>query len=329
MDRLLWCGKRVARKQGWLGAGGRVPRRFERGESGRPGFVGGWVGCMLALALTLPASGQPTFTGERPEGEGRVKRVERVVGRQDTTHATYPWQVAVINRGESGSETLCGGSLIAAEWVLTAAHCVTQYSTTRLWPRQRFEIRHETDNWRDRDGATRRGVAEIHMHPQYDGDATHGNDIALLRLSLPMDSKRSYGGLLVEQSGASAFVFSGACAVVTGWGLTREGDSSSSPNQLQAANLAILDQRECRQAYGAGKISDGEVCAGVPGGGLEACQGDGGGPLVVEGLAGKRRPYVLAGVVSWGEGCGRAGKPGVYARVSHYMPWILRIVGGG
>ena len=303
-------------------AGGRVPRRFERGGQGRRGLVLGWVGCMLGLALTLPAGGQPTFTCELP---GQGVRVERVLGGRGVTHEMFPWQVAVLNRVSPGRVVLCGGSLIEREWVLTAAHCVTRGASATLWPRQQFEVRHGATNWRESDEATASGVAEIHMHPGYDGDVTRGNDIALLRLSRPIEDTRY--AVLPKEDAAAQFVIPGACSVVTGWGHTREGDDSSGADQLQAASLAILDQRECRQAYGASRISAGEVCAGLPGGGRDSCQGDSGGPLVVEGLGPGH--HVLAGVVSWGEGCGRAGKPGVYARVAHYMPWIRRVTGGG
>ncbi len=315
MDRQRRRGKRRA---SWKRiTGGQAS--FRRGG---PGCVGGWL---LALVTVLPASGQQTFTCEVPKGPER-KFVQRVIGGQDAAHETYPWQVVVINRVQPDRVFLCGGSLVGAEWVLTAAHCVLDSSTKRLWPRDQFEIRHGTTYWREAAGATVREVAEIHMHPGYDGNVTHGNDIALLHLSRPIDSKQSYAGLLLKPSDAPKLVFAGACAVVTGWGRTRDGDSSSVAKRLQAASLAITAQRECRQAYGASRISAGEVCAGLPGGGRDSCQGDSGGPLVVEGLG--TGQYVLAGVVSWGAGCGQAGKPGVYARVSHYMPWILRTVGG-
>ena len=327
MGRQRWCARRLApwRWAEWKQNGaqrestGSLPRsEFGRSRSLR--FVYRWVGVVHALVLALSAIGQTTFLCDLPDGE----RVARVVGGQATTHETYPWQVALLGRTAPNRVSLCGGSLIAADWVLTAAHCVTEKGSPQSRPVDGFEIRHGTSFWKERDGAARRGVAEIHTHPEWDGHVANGNDIARLRLSRPINSEKSHA-TLVSQSGAPAFVFPGACAAVTGWGRTREDDSGSIATQLQVASLAVLDQRECRQAYG-DKISEGEICAGYPGGGRDTCQGDTGGPLVVEGLG--KEHYVLAGVTSWGAGCGQADKPGVYARVSQYMPWIRRTVGG-
>ncbi len=312
--------------------------RLEDGDLGWTEFARGWVTVALALVSALSASGQGEFTCEALTAEGR-RTVARVLLGKDAKHESYPWQVAMIWRYtedevRNGKEPFqfCGGSLIHKGWVLTAAHCVMErarYGLARL-PVDRIEIRHGTDVWKDSGEATVRGVAEIHVHPEYDGHPQHGSDIALLRLSRPIEnSRKSYASLLVKPSQASKFVFPGACAVVTGWGYTREGDKSSGAEHLQAASVPIMDQRACRQDYSyreTARISDGEVCAGLPGGGRDACKGDSGGPLVVEGLG--RGHYVLAGVVSWGDGCGQAGKPGVYARVSYHMPWILRTVAG-
>ena len=308
--------------------------RSAPGRSASLRFVHRWEGVALALVSALSASGQTTFSCELPDGG----RVSRIVEGRDATHETYPWQVALLGRtAPNRVSLLCGGSLIAADWVLTAAHCVTEKGSPQSRPVNGFEIRHGTTFWKERDGAARRGVAEIHTHPEWDGYVANGNDLALLRLSSPIDSEKSYASLLVSQSGASAFVFPGACAIVTGWGMTEARDSSSLSDQMQAANLLIIGSRECKQVWEArppdpGKppftISDGEICAGLPGGvrGPDTCRGDSGGPLVVEGL--RKGHYVLAGATSYGAvDCGN-GDPGVYARVSHYMPWIRRTVAG-
>lgn len=99
---------------------------------------------------------------------------------------------------------------------------------------------------------------------------------------------------------------------VTGWGLTKEGGSSSAI--LTVVTVPLISNEDCNKAYN-GIVSDDMLCAGLPKGGRDACNGDSGSPLTVDG--------VQLGVVSWGKGCARPGFPGVYARVAYFTDWIL------
>ena len=276
---------------------------------------------MLAAA---PAAGAQqrgdTFDCRLPDG----RSVARVVGGRDVRHEQFPWQVVVSVRYKSG-RTLCGGSLIGAEWVLTAAHCVDSSKSpgVQLAPVAAVRVLHgASDRHRPEPSAARRGASGVYVHPEYDGDVNHGNDIALLRLSAPIANARaSYANLLPTAEAARRFVVAGACAVVTGYGRTQEDGSAS--RTLRAAALPIVSRRACREAYGS-SISAGEVCAGWSAGGRGICQGDSGGPLVVEGLGAGQ--YLLAGVVSASAGCAQPRRYGVFARVSHYMPWVLQTI---
>jgi trypsin len=108
----------------------------------------------------------------------------------------------------------------------------------------------------------------------------------------------------------------GTNVVVTGWGRTSEGGSSSTT--LRQVTVQIINQSTCNSAYSAhGGVSSNMICAGVPGGGRDACQGDSGGPLITT------NPRSLVGIVSWGVGCARPQFPGVYARVSSVCNWII------
>ena len=83
--------------------------------------------------------------------------------------------------------------------------------------------------------------------------------------------------------------------------------------------MTSLTRSECRsQGYASSQITDSMMCAADPG--KDACQGDSGGPLM--GVEPSTNRIYLAGVVSWGVGCGREDLPGVYAKVSNYVPWI-------
>lgn len=92
-------------------------------------------------------------------------------------------------------------------------------------------------------------------------------------------------------------------------------------DHLMKVGVPITTDEECSTAYGESYKPEGMVCAGVPEGGKDSCQGDSGGPMVVENK--------LVGVVSWGEGCARPGKPGVYARVGGFHAELSEQLGGG
>ena len=111
---------------------------------------------------------------------------------------------------------------------------------------------------------------------------------------------------------------------VTGWGATAEGGTISS--RLMKASVPYVRNKACNsnQAY-RGRIRRGMMCAGRTDGGVDACQGDSGGPLVWRSGS---RP-ILVGIVSFGEGCARKLKYGVYTRVSHYRDWIEKTIAAG
>ena len=92
----------------------------------------------------------------------------------------------------------------------------------------------------------------------------------------------------------------------------------SATNNLQYVRVPAITNAQCNSAYG-GSITDTMICAGYPGvGGKDACQGDSGGPFVCN----DNGNAVIAGVVSWGNGCALADYPGVYARTTSALSWI-------
>lgn len=86
---------------------------------------------------------------------------------------------------------------------------------------------------------------------------------------------------------------------------------------MQSVEIPIVDRNECNEDY-EGDITPDMICAGVPEGGKDSCQGDSGGPVVLNGN--------LVGIVSWGDGCARAGYPGVYTNVAYFLDWINQTV---
>ncbi|KAI9580964.1 hypothetical protein GQX74_011106 [Glossina fuscipes] len=157
------------------------------------------------------------------------------------------------------------------------------------------------------DGVVSR-VEKIIFHENFDVQ-TMANDIALIFLSTPLPINNVTIATLLLASEELAL---GSPVTVIGWGFTSASGSTS--RKLRKADLKISDPVECSSAYGIGSIQANMLCAGVLGGGKDACNHDSGGPLV----SGNK----LAGVVSWNRGCGRPGYPGVYANVAYLHNWL-------
>jgi secreted trypsin-like serine protease len=235
----------------------------------------------------------------------------RVVGGTRTTISEHPWQVALIRAAtaEPRRDQFCGGALIAPDVVVTAAHCVDN-PTVRL-DAGRLDVVAGTTTYQT--GGERLDVMSIFVHPQWNS-TTMDNDIAVLKLN-----GRSRLGRPVALS--TQTVQPGAQVTVTGWGATAEGASGS--RNLLMASFPVVDTATCNQPESyAGSITDRMMCAGTRDGGIDSCQGDSGGPLTLG--TGPNAP--LVGVVSWGEGCARRLKYGVYARLSALGPWVQSLL---
>jgi len=227
----------------------------------------------------------------------------RIVGGTKTDIKDHLWQVAVKIKRNDGTY-LCGGSIVAQKWVLTAAHCFGESpESSDAWAKAGATDYQATGVWT--------GVERIVVHEQYDAD-THENDLALIKLKSPPNGK------VIPLAAESLTIPVGQPLEVTGWGATREGADAS--NDLPLGKVPYADTAECNApAVYNGKITDRMMCAGFKEGGVDSCQGDSGGPLVWR--TADDVP-ILVRVVSYGEGCARRLKYGVYTRVSAYRAWI-------
>jgi secreted trypsin-like serine protease len=230
----------------------------------------------------------------------------RIVGGERADIRQHPWQVALDIKLD-GQTHLCGGSIIADRWVLTAAHC--------------FKRSTKPGDVRANAGATNyvmegawSDVERVVINEGYD-PRTHEHDIALVRL------RRSLPGKVIPLATTGHKLSPGQPLEVTGWGATSEGGDAS--RALMKASVPYVDNAVCNEpaAY-KGVIKAGMMCAGDRDGGIDSCQGDSGGPLVWRTSQGP----TLVGVVSWGEGCARKLKYGVYSRVTSYTDWISNII---
>jgi secreted trypsin-like serine protease len=174
-------------------------------------------------------------------------------------------------------------------------------------------------------------AAQIVIHPNYDPRPERGtrggNDIALVRLSRPVDLPT----LPLVQPDQTNLTAPGTLATVLGWGATfprtpdGEPEPRGFPRALRQAEVPIVSNKVCNepQSYD-GTILDTMLCAGFPLGGVDACQADSGGPLLVPSGAG----FALAGIVSFGRGCAQPNFYGVYTRVSSFVGFVESVIGG-
>ncbi|XP_027257194.2 transmembrane protease serine 7 isoform X1 [Cricetulus griseus] len=237
--------------------------------------------------------------------------LHRIVGGYDSQEGTWPWQVSLHFVGSA----YCGASVISREWLLSAAHC---FHGNRL---------SDPTPWTAHLGMYVQGnakfvspVRRIVVHEYYNSQ-TFDYDIALLQLSIawPETLKQLIQPICIPPAGQK--VRGGEKCWVTGWGRRHETDKKGSP-VLQQAEVELIDQTICVSTYGI--ITSRMLCAGVMSGKSDACKGDSGGPLSCRRKSDGR--WILTGIVSWGHGCGRPNFPGVYTRVSNFVPWIHKYV---
>jgi secreted trypsin-like serine protease len=260
----------------------------------------------IAVFLLFPTFANATSDVARKSEAS--KPGTRIVDGDVAAINSWPSQVAVF----PGDEYLCGGTLIDKEWILTAAHCLDIWGVSAsntpvvLGSKSLF-------------GKTSR-LKSMFIHPRYDWYSIL-NDVALLRLQNPSSLPTAR---LIKPT-EKTLLQEGVPAYIVGWGTTCYQECSVS-TVLREATVEMVANEVCSAAYKPSAFYNGipfvpgnMICAGVPTGGIDSCQGDSGGPLEVGDGNGGR---VLAGVVSWGEGCAEAEYPGVYADLTAQYNWI-------
>lgn len=232
----------------------------------------------------------------------------KIVG--GTTASARPFMAALVRDYDTSS--FCGGAFISPDVVMTAAHCVSpQLDDLRVAGGHRYN--------RNLTPERTRQVTSIVVHEGYDRNNSY-NDIALLFLA---NNDRNANSVRPASVSASPTLPENlGTAWVAGWGDTSfEGEAA---DELREVKVPIIDSATCRSAGGEySSITNSQICAGdFERGGIDSCQGDSGGPLFVE----RDNNVQIIGIVSWGEGCADARKPGVYTRVASFKNWISKVL---
>ncbi|KAM8821198.1 ovochymase-1 [Eudromia elegans] len=236
---------------------------------------------------------------------------QRLTGGEEACPRCWPWHVALKLLGDYQ----CDGAVVSPTWLLTSARCV-QLSNKPL---------HWTVTAGDHDRALRepteqrRRVRTIVVHPHFDL-VSYDSDIALVQLDAPLEYSAAVRPVCLPNR--SEPLSSSSLCIVSGWGITDEGDGSQA-KRLQQMQVPVLENEVCERDHylnHPGGLTARMLCAGFAlAGGQDSCQGGSGGPLV---CSKENGPFILYGIASWAVGCTRPKKPGIYSRVRTFLDWI-------
>jgi secreted trypsin-like serine protease len=273
------------------------------------------------------------------------RAVQSIVGGAGASIASFPFQVALYDpaAGSPATGFFCGGVIVDATHVLTAAHCLAGGGHGRGSVSREIEVLAGSTRLDQPDpGSVRDPAAAVSIDPSYK-PLTNDYDIGVITLARalwPGPSAPSLNGsstiapLPVDVAAAAGYGEPNATpaviATVSGWGDMSPAPSGSPsyPAALRSVSVPLVSESLCQEQYASIEqaITPRMICAGSSRPRADSCYGDSGGPLVVDRDSPARPPgdYVLVGLVDFGEGCAQPGFAGVYTRIAD--PGIARFL---
>ncbi|XP_055101116.2 coagulation factor X isoform X2 [Symphalangus syndactylus] len=231
----------------------------------------------------------------------------RIVGGRECKDGECPWQALLINEENEG---FCGGTILSEFYILTAAHC--------LYQAKRFKVRVGDRNTEQEEGGEAVHEVEVVIKHNRFTKETYDFDIAVLRLKTPITFRMNVApACLPERDWAESTLMTQKTGIVSGFGRTHEKGRQST--RLKMLEVPYVDRNSCKLSSSF-IITQNMFCAGYHARQEDACQGDSGGPHVTR----FKDTYFVTGIVSWGEGCARKGKYGIYTKVTAFLKWIDR-----
>ncbi|XP_030286671.1 hepatocyte growth factor activator isoform X3 [Sparus aurata] len=282
--------------------------------------------CSLASSRRIQVNVLPGIKKPRPSkpakkpvcGKKHKKRLwvarGRIMGGNTALPGTHPWMAAIY----IGEQDFCAGTLVSSCWIVSAAHC---FFRNPLKSQLRVVLGQQNFNVTGPNTRTF-GVEEYIFPKEFSVFNPTLHDIVLVKL-------KKQDGRCVRRTpfirpiclpDKSMTFPDDYCCAISGWGHMHE--KAERYSSLQEGGVRLIPHTNCRkpEVYGNHVTSD-MLCAGLNGC-VDACQGDSGGPLACA----RSDVSFLYGIISWGEGCGRSGKPGVYTKVVNYIDWINSVI---